>query len=468
MLCSCRKQYYPAHEQVRALVEKLYLIEHSNPPIWPGIDYNKAPLIIRFNQGGALLVGLDGEKCGFAPVINFFPDIRSVPDNTFFSTADFAPWLQLDSVINFTSCAGITYFSNYAPDEDMLFQNLMLHEYFHSYQQRYFKWQFPYLGRPAAVDPGQIALVYIEGNLLAKALLDKQNWRDYARQFVTLRNYRKQLADPYGFNAWEDHLEAIEGTARYFEIQTKVLPDKNDYFADEAADQRAAVLLMQEMDSWMLTQARQYSTGAAQGVLLDRAGVAWKSKVQDGFPLFSVFASAFPPEQNNSGLIARLKTDYGYAGLVDAAKSYLAKQETRYPLEEARSHIIIRTCGRAETVEKPLLFAPDSYKLEGSTVTKPFETMSINQPGVFEFQQLHSAAFASIKEKRSTGETCLREEIFGNYTLDDLSFNKNDCMLENERLKCSNLDIYGEFVTAHFHAPSVVKKTTRILEIEVL
>ena len=465
-LCACRQQDSVAGA-ISLFTAKLHAVETSEPLLWPGLNYDAVPLIVRFGEQGAIFAGKNKDGCGFRQIRDFVPIFTQSQANIYFKPGSFGVWMRAEFSLNFMSCEGVTYLGDYKAEQDMLFQDNMFHEYFHSYQNQYFKWSDKNLGRPAHMLPEQAALAYIEENLLAKALLADDDWKTYAASFTALRIYRKQLPDPFSFNRWEDEQEAIEGTARYFETRTKAFNYKTRTFMPPPLTHVASVLLGQEFDTWSMIQSRQYATGNAQGLLLDRAGVDWKIPVQNGTPLFSIFAAAFPESKDSAALVAAMKSEYDYNGLLSIARAYFVRNELRYPVGRYTAKLVIESCANPVVKIKPLLDAPANYRLDDGTNARPFEELLIATKDSFNIKILRGCSLSVTNEPpTTTGKSCKKYEILTMHPLDDLSIDTAKCVPADGQLRCDNLTLSNYFIDAHFNTPVRFGEESEIITVD--
>ena len=466
-----RRQNHNAPELF--FLEKLHAIETAVPPVWPGFNSAKAPLIIRFAEEGALLVGLPPKAdSGFLPIKNIFPGDYKTPENSFFRPGYFEPWLHVFNLESYKSSAGAVHFSNYNLMQGILCRDVLFHEYFHSYQKRYFKQPYTRQFFSPGLSPEQAAAAYIEQLLLAEALRTPgPAWKHYARAFTALRLFKKRLRDPYSLNPREDALEVLEGTAVYFESRTRDFnvgnPGSGGAFPSQADLHIAGELLMTEFTPDMMLYWRQYNTGAAQGLLLDRAGADWKTGVQNGNSLFSLFSAVFDvPEAEQAELVNTAKSEYDYTGLVAVASRTMFPRETPFTGNDYAGRITLRTCGTPSIDAKPPA-VPANFRFKDGTTAGPYESLKITQKNSFTFEADSFGAFSDIREGTS-GKECRRLEISLLFPLSQLSIDKTACAPTPQGLNCKRLVFYGVMSEGHFETP--VKLTERgktlILEVE--
>jgi hypothetical protein len=143
----------------------------------------------------------------------------------------------------------------------------------------------------------------VENRLLSGALLDRKNYRVLAAEFVRMREYRRaKLSEE--LLAFEKEQERIEGTA--------------EYVCWKGIARRFSPLLAENYHAGMLLSPqplanrdrRYYSPGAAQGFLLDRAGVSWQGRVQNGADISEIMRESFPPHHGVRDVKALLREFY--------------------------------------------------------------------------------------------------------------------------------------------------------------
>ncbi len=453
-------------------LKKLRAIETAVSPVWPGLNSAKAPLLIRFGEEGALLIGLPPKaESGFFPVKKSFPGGYNIPENSFFRPGYFEPWLQVSNLESFRSNAGDVYFSNYNLMQGILCRDVLFHEYFHSYQKRYFKQPYTRQFFSPGLSPEQAAAAYIEQLLLAEALRTSgPAWKHYARTFTALRLYKKRLRDPYSLNPREDALEALEGTAVYFESRTRDFdvgrPGRSGAFPSQADLHIAGELLMTEFTPDMMLYWRQYNTGAAQGMLLDRAGADWKAGVQNGNSLFSIFSAVFDvPEAEQTALVNTAKSEYDYSGLVAVASRTTFPREMPFVGNDYPGRITIRTCGNPTIDAKPPSVT-ESFRFKDGSTAKPYENLKIKQKNSFTFEADGFGALADLRET-SFGKECRRLEISLLFPLSRLSIDKTACAPVPQGLSCKRLTFYTGTSEAHFDTPVKLTERGKTLTLEV-
>ena len=176
------------------------------------------------------------------------------------------------------------------PDLYFDFSSFLLHESFHTYNQRdwtYDKNDGEYIEN-YPVNKENYALMGLEFKLLDKCMEinNKEDINKYLNQWTAIRSYR--------YDKWpqlkaETNTEAIEGTARYIEYKysnliggkLRVLANKEkpyyitfshafNYVADGVA-----------VSPSYLERPMKYETGSALGLIMDKVGIDWKEDIED-------------------------------------------------------------------------------------------------------------------------------------------------------------------------------------------
>lgn len=209
---------------------------------------------------------------------------------------------------------------------------VMLHELFHIHQDAVFAETVATDAVPYE-NAESLASLYIEHLLLARALNDGDQWRQTAKDFIALRSERRRLR-PLTVEP-EDYLERYEGTACYVELSA--LPRGQNGAAWRA---RTILKLMLSLgDNHRSHRPRYYPSGAAMGLLLDRAKMDWKPRVAGGDALFPLLSAALPMTTVESGeRLQRVRAAYSLASLRGETAHLLAaeSEQRRKALEAFR------------------------------------------------------------------------------------------------------------------------------------
>lgn len=176
------------------------------------------------------------------------------------------------------------------PDLYFDFDSFFLHESFHTYKQKYWTYDKDdgeYI-KNYPENKEYYALVGLEFKLLDKCIESKSadDAKKYLEQLITIKTYK--------YKKWpqliaETNTEAIEGTARYIEYKysnliggnLKILPVSEDpyyvtfsYVFNCVAEDK--------VNSSYLKRSAKYETGAALGLIMDKADISWKEDMDDG------------------------------------------------------------------------------------------------------------------------------------------------------------------------------------------
>lgn len=180
------------------------------------------------------------------------------------------------------------------PDLYFDFPSFMLHEAFHTYKQKGWVYDVEEKGggtthiRNYPKTAENYAVMGLEFKLLDQAMLEKKPEiiQQYLYNWNILRKYRykkwPQLKD-------ETNIEAIEGTARYLEYQyNKLNGGKLTVLAKKDAPYHVTFMEAfnfiangQAESPTFLKRTMQYETGAALGLLMDKANIPWKTEIED-------------------------------------------------------------------------------------------------------------------------------------------------------------------------------------------
>lgn len=289
------------------IVKFLRAAERSS---WPGYRPDAEPFLIEFDQDGdggiSILVAATDVPKGFAPVPSLDTETRRVLWRT--GTSQIAD----RSMKAKPGSPYPVYFKRYRIQdgkESDAALGVMLHELFHIHQDK----TFAETAAADAVpydDPESLASLYIEHTLLARALNDDLGWREPAMDFLALRNERRRLR-PQTI-APEDFHERYEGTAAYFELSGAPRGQ-----GEAVGRSRTILKLMRHLrDNHRSHRSRYYPSGAAMGMLLDRAEAPWKSPVAGGASLFALLSDALPMSTaDRAARLKRVRASYRIAAL---------------------------------------------------------------------------------------------------------------------------------------------------------
>ena len=314
-----------APPKVKSLIEDLRLSDRNK--LWPGYSPLFKPLALHIKGVGSYLIiqSTDSKTAKEVPYRVVF--IRNKPADTVVS----------DFSANFISPeAGNVFLYNYSGRSVSEAEMIIAHEMFHLFQQGEFKgassvpvqvpahkgilarylddlrsisdwWeQLRFAKNPDVKQSPSIrdtALAYVEDRLLSQALLDRKNYRALTAEFVRMRDYRRARL-PIEVLEQEIKQERLEGTAEY--VGWKSLAD--NYTPMLAENYQAGMLLSPQP---LANQDRRYySPGAAQGFLLDRLGVTWKQRVQNGEDVFQIMRENFVPDTHTRTVKILLKDFY--------------------------------------------------------------------------------------------------------------------------------------------------------------
>ena len=276
-------------------------------PVWPGYDVFGQPVLLYEAGVRSFLIAHPNPPAGYTPLFAsprpVYVQQGPVPGLNFTFKFHFP--------VNGVDSFAYRYKSEGKPAQDM---HTVVHERFHVFQRTGFK-PGRYGERASEPDGEDLALAALEQKALKSALAGEA--ASAARsigQFIAVREARyARFPDA---RLPETYEERSEGTARYVE-QALML---RDTVAPQPGGQ--AALLSRHLD-WFpdvdsMEKSRYYATGAAQGLLLDRAGRGdWKQLVASGSAPYDVTLRAFPP-QDAAAALAEAKREHGYDGLLAA------------------------------------------------------------------------------------------------------------------------------------------------------
>ncbi|OGR65552.1 MAG: hypothetical protein A2X31_00220 [Elusimicrobia bacterium GWB2_63_22] len=275
-------------------------------PVWPGYDVFGQPVLLYEAGIRSFLIAHPNPPAGYAPLFAeprpVFVQQGQIPGFNF----TFSFHFPLNGVDTFA----YRYKAEGKPEQDV---RTMVHERFHVFQQTGFK-PARYARRDSEPDGEDLAMAALEQKTLKSALAAEgtEAAARFVRQFAAVREERyARFPDA---RLPESREERLEGMARYVD-QALML---RDGLSPQPGGQ--AALLSMQLD-WFpdvdkMEKSRYYATGAAQGLLLDRAGRSdWKALVAAGAFPYEVIRQAFPLTDPAAAL-AEARREHGYAALL--------------------------------------------------------------------------------------------------------------------------------------------------------
>lgn len=274
-------------------------------PVWPGYDVFGQPVLLYEAGVRSFLIAHPNPPAGYAPLLSSTRQVFVKPGPV--------PGLNFSFEFHFPVNGADSFAYRYDP-EDKPSQDIhtVVHERFHVFQRTGFK-PGRYGKRASEPDGEDLAMAALEHKLLKSALFAKGPAAARAvGQFIAVREARYVRFPDARFA--ETYEERSEGTARYVE-QALML---RDAVAPRPGGQ--AALLSWYLDSFPdidgMVKSRYYATGAAQGLLLDRAGRDdWKQLVAAGASPYDVTRRVFPLTDPGAAL-ALAKSEQGYDALL--------------------------------------------------------------------------------------------------------------------------------------------------------
>lgn len=275
-------------------------------PVWPGYDVFGQPVLLYEAGVRSFLIAHPNPPAGYEPLFAsprpVFVKQGPVPGLNFTFKFHFP--------VNGTDSFAYRYRTDGKPAQDA---RTVVHERFHVFQQSGFK-PSRYAERASEPDGEDLAMAALEQKALKHALAagSREDAAGYARQFLAARAARyARFPDCL---VPENREERYEGTARYVEyglvLRAGVAPQPGG--PDEVFSRHLD--MFPDVDD--MDKSRYYATGAAQGLLLDRAGRGdWKRLVNAGASPYEVTLQAFPLADPAAEL-ARAKLEHGYDGLL--------------------------------------------------------------------------------------------------------------------------------------------------------
>lgn len=277
-------------------------------PVWPGYSVFGQPVLLYEKGTRSFLFAHPNPPPGYAQAADALWPVFEKPGEV--------PGLRFIFEFHFP-CNGTDSFAfMYAPAEDPVANvRTIVHERFHVFQEEAFS-PGSYVRRDSEPDGEDLALAALEQLSLKSALkaAGRSETGRYIRHYLAARGAR--YARTPDCRRQEEDEERSEGMALYVD---SVLLDRPE-LAPRPGGSAAAVIEWLDRFPGMdeMTKGRYYGTGAAQGLLLDRAGAAgWKTRVAGGQSLYAALGGLCPlsgPE--TAAALQEAKAAQGFAELL--------------------------------------------------------------------------------------------------------------------------------------------------------
>lgn len=294
--------------------------------IWPGFSLFSQPIMVYEPGRGAALFGHPSPPPGFRAVPSAGPTVFWADGDPVDLRAPFEFHMSVGGRDTFVYRAEAGDAAGGAADT-------IAHERFHVHQERGFKGslRYPPVTETSAAD---LALARLEHKALRRALgSGRAPCAEAGRWFVALRQARYASGSPY--RPVEEVEERHEGMARYVEYRLAPVM---------AGGPRAQELILKALDDApsleRMGKWRSYAAGAAQGFLLDAAGVSWKDAVAGGAPPFTLVQGAYPvAPAEQEAVLAEARSALDYASALREAEAEVARfrRERAQALERYRA-----------------------------------------------------------------------------------------------------------------------------------
>ncbi len=337
------------------------VFQHHATDIWPGYDLSRQPYLLYLPDRWALLLNASGPLEGFREYPADWPELGCraffFPGKYDQLVGQFEFHFKIDTVESFAMGAPLELLRAQERPAVYLFRTT-IHEGFHQYQFDHFG-EIPWAReeRYPLLDAENNALAALEMQLLMEALRmayrGDVSARDRAlRQFVAVRSYRWQQADPF-VKRYEQGQEINEGTARYVEMKSVEMflqldtgktanPLVQELREDFQGISRPDFLL-EDFRKFLSGKAvspedmarhRIYPVGAALGFLLDRLGVEWKPQFQatgDTVTFLGMLQNYFQPQEEQLAVWRRqAQEEYDYPEILAQARNLVADYRTEF------------------------------------------------------------------------------------------------------------------------------------------
>ena len=275
-------------------------------PVWPGYDVFGQPVLLYEAGVRSFLIAHPNPPAGYDPVFSS-PRPVAVKQGPV-SGLNFT--FEFHFPLNGADAFAYRYKADGNPAQDV---NTVVHERFHVFQETGFK-PGRYGKRASEPDGEDLALAALEQKALKSAILSdgREAAAGFVAQFVAVREARyARFPDS---RLPETYEERSEGTARYAEQALMLRSGVSPQPGGMGAALSRYLDWFPDVDT--MSKSRYYGTGAAQGLLLDRAGRGdWKDLVAAGASPYDVTLRAFPVGDAEA-VLAAAKREHGYDGLL--------------------------------------------------------------------------------------------------------------------------------------------------------
>lgn len=290
--------------------------------VWPGFTALFMPVLVHFEREPVTGLGVSVLLAHPAPPAGFNAAASGI-----FLRSDATPPVRSQFLVADIGGRRTYVFRVGAAEDRVSKLQLFMHELFHVFQEQEGWAAGSRIGPPSrsvGSDPQARADARIEQALLARALRSPAGPEEAARAFSSLRAARRARG-PKEDADWEDEQEALEGGAAY--VEARFFAERTLGLPPGSATVRNLIVKRLLGGSYGVGgefKWRYYGSGAAQGLLLDQAGVDWKARVASGGSLFGVFRERFPADESAA------------AGIRDAHQHDSLVRSARETLEEER------------------------------------------------------------------------------------------------------------------------------------
>lgn len=278
---------------------------NAKDPVWPGYAVLGQPLLVYEADQRSYLIGHPNPPPGY--------NISQTSPKTVYEKAGAIPDLQFTfqfhRQVNGVDTFAYRHETGSNAESDV---HTIVHERFHVHQEDAFK-RVHKPRRTSEVDAEDLTLAGLEQALLKDAInaSDPLTASDYARQYLAVRAERYRLHPDC--KGQEDDEERFEGMAEY--VETGLL-ERQGLLLKRGPVVEYSIKLARFPEIDDMDKGRYYGTGAAQGLLLDRAGPKdWKQRVQGGTGPHDVLALTYPIKGTEAALLAKAKSRSDYAAL---------------------------------------------------------------------------------------------------------------------------------------------------------
>jgi hypothetical protein len=447
--------------------------------IWSGYNPLAKPILIHVNEKGSYIINPPKLPKGYTWLAGFSKPVCFGRDKG-------ADRVISQYVTNYSAACGDVFFYNFSQGPVLqeaeetiiheifhLFQNAAFHGgtfspkiqqqgkpgFFYAYKKNFnlvWNWSVDWIKSKRNPDSRSSSLkeflaAGVEDKLLAMALLDKENYKGWLAKFIRMRDYRRDLLSQEQL-ANELSAERTEGTAYYAGLKT--IADKSQSLAENyLAGQLLSPNILENNSN------RAYAPPAAIGFLLDRAGIDWKKRVQNGEDVYAIAKEYFAPGADTPQVKALLR-GMNAAGLekILALKLELEQNEKKSALSALKNY------------DAWMLVINDRIDCE-STFSYSGENIQTEQgnyiPGLISYQMLGKGFSLEVNHTGMIIRGSTRMVLLGKNSWTRLELDNKSAVVKSQTTRFESLNLETEHLLVTAQRAGQLKISGRTIMLDI-